>query len=68
VRRPAETISLMDGYTTTQTTWRQAMRHNGGTNAGFVDGHARWLHAGEIERVDTDGRGAYWSHHAAADR
>jgi prepilin-type processing-associated H-X9-DG protein len=43
-------------------------RHGLGMNAGFVDGHVRWLPPGETSRLDTDGRGSYWSHYAAVDR
>jgi prepilin-type N-terminal cleavage/methylation domain-containing protein/prepilin-type processing-associated H-X9-DG protein len=68
VPRPAETLNLVDGYTTTQQTWTAMGRHNRGTNAGFVDGHVRWLPPGELARIDTDGRGFHWRHYAAADR
>jgi prepilin-type N-terminal cleavage/methylation domain-containing protein/prepilin-type processing-associated H-X9-DG protein len=68
VRRPTETLTLMDGYTTTQTTRSGMARHGQGMNAGFVDGHVRWLPPGEYSRLDTDGRGSYWSHYAAVDR
>jgi prepilin-type N-terminal cleavage/methylation domain-containing protein/prepilin-type processing-associated H-X9-DG protein len=68
VRRPAETAHLMDGATTTSVAWRESGLHRGGTNVGFLDGHVRWLPAGELARVDTDGRGSYWLHYAAADR
>jgi prepilin-type processing-associated H-X9-DG protein len=68
VRRPAETFNLMDGYTTTATTWSQIVRHSGGMNTGFVDGHARWLPTEELARRETDGHGFYWIHYAAADR
>jgi len=68
VARPVETIYLLEGWTTTG--WRLApvLRHRAGTNAAFLDGHARWLPAPEIGRVDSDGRGAYWFRYAAADR
>jgi prepilin-type processing-associated H-X9-DG protein len=46
VRRPTETLTLMDGYTTTQATWSGMARHGLGMNAGFVDGHVRWLPPG----------------------
>jgi prepilin-type processing-associated H-X9-DG protein/prepilin-type N-terminal cleavage/methylation domain-containing protein len=68
VVRPAETVQFLDGWTTTG--WRMGPlpRHDGGLNVAFLDGHARWLPAGELARVDTDGRGFYWFHYAAADR
>jgi prepilin-type N-terminal cleavage/methylation domain-containing protein len=68
VSRPTETINLMDGYTTTRRTGSEQARHGQGTNTGCVDGHIRWLPPGELARVDTDGRGFYWRHYAAADR
>jgi len=58
----------MDGWTTAGWTGVDLRRHHGGMNASFVDGHARWLTEGEFWRVDTDGRGSYWMHYAAADR
>jgi prepilin-type N-terminal cleavage/methylation domain-containing protein/prepilin-type processing-associated H-X9-DG protein len=68
VKRPAETIALMDGWTTARWTKADLRRHDGGMNASFVDGHARWLPVREFMRVDTDGRGAYWFHYATANR
>jgi prepilin-type N-terminal cleavage/methylation domain-containing protein/prepilin-type processing-associated H-X9-DG protein len=68
VRRPAETAHVMDGVTTTQIASREQGRHRDGTNVSFLDGHVRWLPAGEIARLDTDGRGFYWLRYAAADR
>jgi prepilin-type N-terminal cleavage/methylation domain-containing protein/prepilin-type processing-associated H-X9-DG protein len=68
VGRPAETLDLMDGWTTARGTIGRVPRHDGGLNAGFLDGHVRWLPTGEIARLDTDGRGFYWLHYAAADR
>src|SRR5262249_9309259 len=68
VGRPSETVSLLDGWTTTG--WRLAPipRHSGGVNAGFLDGHGQWLPVHGLARVDTDGRGHYWFHYASADR
>jgi prepilin-type N-terminal cleavage/methylation domain-containing protein/prepilin-type processing-associated H-X9-DG protein len=68
VRRPAETLCLTDGWTTTEITWGLERRHNGATNALFLDGHACRLPIGELRRVDQDGSGYYWRHYAAADR
>jgi prepilin-type N-terminal cleavage/methylation domain-containing protein/prepilin-type processing-associated H-X9-DG protein len=68
VRRPAETAHVMDGVTTTQSAWREQGRHCDGTNVSFLDGHVRWLPPEEMARVDTDGRGFYWLHYAAADQ
>lgn len=68
VRRAAETILLMDGFTSTS--WSHAFepRHRNGLNVCFLDGHARWLPFWELYRRDTDGQGFYWFHYAAADR
>jgi len=68
VVRPAETLCLMDGWTTALGTMGRVPRHTGGMNGGFLDGHAGWLPDGELSRVDTDGRGFYWQHYATADR
>jgi prepilin-type processing-associated H-X9-DG protein len=52
--------SLLDGWTTTG--WRLAPipQHSGGVNAGFLDGHARWLLL--------PGHSAHQVRHAQADR
>jgi prepilin-type N-terminal cleavage/methylation domain-containing protein/prepilin-type processing-associated H-X9-DG protein len=74
VARPAETFSLLDGWSSTggatvdswdSTGWTvdRPLRHGCGTNVSFVDGHARWLAAGQLGRADTDGRGVYWLHY-----
>jgi prepilin-type N-terminal cleavage/methylation domain-containing protein/prepilin-type processing-associated H-X9-DG protein len=79
VRRPSETINLLDGWSTTggsvsdgwgDTGWAndRSLRHGRGTNASFVDGHARWLPAGTLPQVETDGSGFYWLRYGTADR
>jgi prepilin-type processing-associated H-X9-DG protein len=79
VARPWETIQFTDGWTTTKGTaidaWKPGggrtqgrLRHGGGLNAVFLDGHARWLPEEEFWRVDSDGGGYYWFHYATADR
>jgi prepilin-type N-terminal cleavage/methylation domain-containing protein/prepilin-type processing-associated H-X9-DG protein len=68
VVRPVETVPLMDGWTTTGWRLGPLLRHDGGLNVAFLDGHVRWLPARELRRVDTDERGFYWFHYAAADR
>src|SRR5262249_46390196 len=61
VVRPAGTCSVADGYTTTQKTQAWSLtRHGLGVNVAFVDGHVRWLPAGDRQRRDTDGHGFYW--------
>ncbi|MGD9498081.1 MAG: DUF1559 domain-containing protein [Armatimonadota bacterium] len=45
MRHPAETILIYDGTQLCDDSGRSvAFRHVGGTNAGYVDGHVRWLH------------------------
>jgi prepilin-type N-terminal cleavage/methylation domain-containing protein/prepilin-type processing-associated H-X9-DG protein len=68
VRRPTETLQVMDGWTTAQWTLGHLLRHGTGFNASFVDGHAGWVTTAELRRVETDGRRSYWFHYAAADR
>jgi prepilin-type N-terminal cleavage/methylation domain-containing protein/prepilin-type processing-associated H-X9-DG protein len=68
VCRPAVTVHLLDGWTTTGWRLGPIPRHNGGLNAGFLDGHARWLPVRELTHVETDGRGFYWLHYGTADR
>src|SRR5262249_15373756 len=68
VRRPAETVTLMDGWTTTRRVASGSSSHGRGTNISFVDGHARWVSETEFWRVDTDGNGISWLHYGAADR
>jgi prepilin-type N-terminal cleavage/methylation domain-containing protein/prepilin-type processing-associated H-X9-DG protein len=45
VARPAETMSVTDGVTTTEIIRAHTLRHGGGMVAGFLDGHGRWLDA-----------------------
>lgn len=68
VRRPAETLFLVDGWTTTG--WRLAPipRHSGGLNGSFLEGHVQWLPVRALARVNTDERSSYWFHYASADR
>jgi prepilin-type N-terminal cleavage/methylation domain-containing protein/prepilin-type processing-associated H-X9-DG protein len=79
VSRPAETIHLLDGWSTTggstsdgwdDTGWtdRRPLRHGRGTNAAFVDGHARWLPGSTLSRSNTDDNGFYWLRYGTADR
>jgi prepilin-type processing-associated H-X9-DG protein/prepilin-type N-terminal cleavage/methylation domain-containing protein len=68
VGRPAETVHLVEGWTTTGWRLGPLVRHGGGLNAGFLDGHARWLPMHELGRVDTDGCGFYWFRYGSADR
>jgi prepilin-type processing-associated H-X9-DG protein/prepilin-type N-terminal cleavage/methylation domain-containing protein len=68
VVRPAETVYLADGWTTTGWTLGPLLRHDEGLNTAFLDGHVSWLLYRKLRRVETDGHGAYWFHYAAADR
>jgi prepilin-type N-terminal cleavage/methylation domain-containing protein/prepilin-type processing-associated H-X9-DG protein len=79
VARPSETVSLLDGWSTTggatvdswgSTGWTvdHPLRHGAGTNVSFVDGHARWLPAGQLGRTDVDRNGVYCLHYGSADR
>lgn len=68
VRRASDTICLMDGTTTTRTSWGFEDRHRKGVNAAFLDGHARWVPFTELYRTDHDGQGFHWYRHATIDR
>jgi prepilin-type N-terminal cleavage/methylation domain-containing protein len=68
VLRPSETLAVVDGWTTTQSTEGDARRHGRGINGCCVDGHARWFSEAELWRVDRDEQGFYWLHYGAADR
>jgi prepilin-type processing-associated H-X9-DG protein len=68
VVRPAETLTVMDGWTTPGWTSLDLERHDGGMNVGFVDGHAHRMSEGEFWRVENDGHGFYWMFYVAADR
>jgi prepilin-type processing-associated H-X9-DG protein len=73
VLRPAETISVSDGVTTTVAIHGLMARHSGGMNAVFLDGHTRrltWAQAREIvhdELGDDYHRDRYYYRHVAAD-
>jgi prepilin-type N-terminal cleavage/methylation domain-containing protein/prepilin-type processing-associated H-X9-DG protein len=67
-QRASETICLMDGFTTTETSWGFEDRHRKGVNAAFLDGHARWLPFKELYRVDADREGYHWYRYATIDR
>jgi prepilin-type processing-associated H-X9-DG protein/prepilin-type N-terminal cleavage/methylation domain-containing protein len=68
VVRPAETISVSDGVTNEGANVANPLRHRGGANVAFLDGHARWMRfAQRTQRLD-DGRGFYWLRFYTADR
>jgi prepilin-type N-terminal cleavage/methylation domain-containing protein/prepilin-type processing-associated H-X9-DG protein len=68
VNRPSETFNLMDGYTTTQIAVGMITRHAEGMNAGFLDGHAKWITADRVYEVVRDGGGEHYYRFIAADR
>jgi prepilin-type processing-associated H-X9-DG protein len=59
VRRPAETVSLTDGYTTTERARALVARHREGVIVSFLDGHAKWLRGNELYEVMDDHQGPY---------
>ena len=67
---PSELVIVMDGYVTTSTSGfgnADCRRHNGGLNAGFSDGHAKWLRQEELLRPAD--RGGLWVYvHCTVDR
>jgi prepilin-type processing-associated H-X9-DG protein len=69
LRRPAETLLVIDRWTTVvpKSGWTgmDLRRHGEGVQACFVDGHSRRIPTGEFWRVDTDGHDRYWLHYAA---
>jgi len=67
LRRPGETISIMDGFTSTERSVFAIGRHHKGANAVFHDGHTKWLTEDEFYRLDHNERGYFWRHYAAAD-
>jgi prepilin-type processing-associated H-X9-DG protein len=68
VNRPSETFDLMDSYTTTTLTVGLVRRHHEGVNAGFLDGHAKWLPMDRAFEVSHDRQGDYYYRYIAADR
>lgn len=78
VRRPSQTVQWVDGHCTTNGVtidswtdrgWARSgeFRHGRGSNTVFVDGHARWLTAEEMQQADGDEAGTYLRY-GAADR
>ena len=68
MRRPAETISMMDGFTTTQRAVFDISRHRKGANAVMHDGHTKWFTENAFYRVTQDDRGYHYRFWASADR
>jgi prepilin-type N-terminal cleavage/methylation domain-containing protein/prepilin-type processing-associated H-X9-DG protein len=67
IRRPTETIAVIDGFTTGGWTSVDLVRHGAGSHAAFVDGHARWMTSGEFWTLDQEGD-IWYMRHASADR
>jgi type II secretory pathway pseudopilin PulG len=68
VTRPAETLTLADGFTTSIWTAVDPTRHHGGFIGGFVDGHAKWMNQEAFWRVTRGSSGEYYYHYASANR
>jgi prepilin-type processing-associated H-X9-DG protein len=68
MRRAAETICMMDGFTTTQRAVFSISRHRKGANAVMHDGHTQWFTEDQFYRVDRDAGGFHFYHYATADR
>jgi prepilin-type processing-associated H-X9-DG protein/prepilin-type N-terminal cleavage/methylation domain-containing protein len=69
VRRPSELVTLLDGWTTTQTTHALGVgRHSGGVHVAFLDGHARRLAPAELWRAAAGDDGVIYLYYATADR
>jgi prepilin-type processing-associated H-X9-DG protein len=68
VVRPAETIGLIDGWTTTRWSGESRPRHGGWLIAAFVDGHVGWLTRKQLGRVERDDQGRYWLVYGSAHR
>jgi prepilin-type processing-associated H-X9-DG protein len=73
VARPAELMTLTEGFTTTRDIQGLMVRHRGGMNAGFVDGHVRWMTREQAVEVAHDELGddyhrdRYYYRYVAAD-
>jgi len=69
VARPAETVALLDGWTTTQYSHALGVgRHSGGVHVAFLDGHARRLTPAELWRPAAGDDGVIYLYYATADR
>jgi prepilin-type N-terminal cleavage/methylation domain-containing protein/prepilin-type processing-associated H-X9-DG protein len=67
IRRPSETIGVIDGFTTGGWTSVDLVRHDRGSQVAFVDGHVRWLKHGEFWTVDQEGK-HWYLRYVSADR
>jgi prepilin-type N-terminal cleavage/methylation domain-containing protein/prepilin-type processing-associated H-X9-DG protein len=68
IRRPAETYNLTDGYTRSNFIVGLVIRHHDGINAGFLDGHAKWIRRDKAFSVVKNDRGEYYYRYISADR
>jgi prepilin-type processing-associated H-X9-DG protein len=53
---PGETVSLYEGTAISGDMTSPALRHNGGLNVGFVDGHCKWFKGGSFPPPSYRGR------------
>lgn len=64
VPRPTHTLTIYDGLDTSTTPGAHilmaAYRHNGGANAGFLDGHAKWHAEGRAPEGYSHLPKGYW--------
>jgi prepilin-type processing-associated H-X9-DG protein len=58
----------MDGYTLSTLIVGMVIRHHGGMNAAFLDGHARWIARDMAFSVARNNRGEYYYRYISADR
>jgi prepilin-type processing-associated H-X9-DG protein/prepilin-type N-terminal cleavage/methylation domain-containing protein len=68
VRRPAETIVFLEGWTTTGWRFGPVPRHGEWLNAAFLDGHVGRLPMRALGAVASGESGLFWFRYAAADR
>jgi prepilin-type N-terminal cleavage/methylation domain-containing protein/prepilin-type processing-associated H-X9-DG protein len=69
VARPAQTVLLLDGWTTTQYSHALGVgRHGGGIQVAFHDGHVRRFTPAELWRVAAGDDGVIYLYYATVDR
>jgi prepilin-type processing-associated H-X9-DG protein len=69
VARPAHTVVLLDGWTTTQYSHALGVgRHSGGIQVAFLDGHVQRLTPAELWRPAAGDDGKVYLYYATADR
>jgi prepilin-type N-terminal cleavage/methylation domain-containing protein/prepilin-type processing-associated H-X9-DG protein len=69
VARPAQTVVLLDGWTTTRHSYAlEVGRHSGGIQVAFLDGHVQRLTPAELWRPAAGDDGKVYLYYATADR